>query len=114
MEWGSGTDRDSEWSLGQSGLHGGDALWGDGVNGGDLDASGGVLAVSVLGNVWVGGVSLDTVRLYPFLGVVVGSTMAVVVWVNAIDEHLLGEGDDLTSLDGVMSLNGLDGGESPA
>jgi len=112
-----GLDGDGNWSLGNGGHEGGGrssldvVLRSDhtdlsGVGGGSArSVSGGVLVVRLEGEVVGGRVSH---------GEVLPSTIASVAGGVAINELLLGEGEEVGVLDGVVSLKGSNGGESPA
>jgi hypothetical protein len=80
-----------------------------------MDWAGSGLATSgVSGVIWIVTSLGDTVGGGPGLGEMVGTTLATILVVDAINKLLLGEKDLRSSLDGVVSLNGLDGREGPA
>jgi len=79
----------------KSGLHGGDGVSGDVDVGGGLNnggVGGVVLARSVSGGVWVGGLGLGVVGLEVLNSSVGPATIATVASGVAINELLLGEG----------------------
>jgi hypothetical protein len=82
----------------------------------DGDAAGGVPAGAEFGGVWVGGLSLNAVLLNVLEGVVGPSSVASVVaeLAGAVEELLLGEGDQLAIDDELGALESTGGGEGPA
>jgi len=84
--------------------------------GGDLGGSLGgiVLALSVSSSVGVVGLVLGDVALEVGESVSLPSTVATVGGGVTVDDLLLGEGLEVSGSDGVVSLNGGDGGEGPA
>jgi hypothetical protein len=111
-----GLNGDGSWSLGNGCLklaHGFGGNVGVGGNS-DLTLGGGVLAGSISGGVWVGSLELLTVGLGIGEGVVLPSTLASVGRGVAVDELLLGKGEEGSVSDELVSLDGSGGGESPA
>ena len=107
---------DGGWSLGNGSLELGDGSGLDVSVGLDLDLAlgGRVLAGSVSSGVWVVGLELLSVRLGVLEGVSLPSTGASIGGSVAVDELLLGEGEESSGLDEVVSLNGGGGREGPA
>jgi hypothetical protein len=111
-----GLDGDGGWSLGNGSLEGIDGSSLDGVDslGVDLTLGGLILAGSISGGVWVGRLELLSVGGNVLHGVGLPSTIASVGGGVAVDDLLLGEGEEASGLDEVVSLNGGSGGEGPA
>ena len=120
-----GLNGDGKRLLVESGAHLVDAVWGDGivVADGDSGGAGGVVSASGLLSGGAGGVRVDGLELGLEAGLVVvvsgllEATVASVVTVldvGAINELLLGEGEESTSGNLVSTLEGSGGGEGPA
>ena len=119
-------DRDGKSSDGEGGLHLVNVVGGDGDVGGDLgvsDSDGGVLAASSgfgasgSGGVWVVSLESDSAGLHVVESAVLHATIATEVAVaeaGAVDDLLLGEGLEVAVVLPVSSLEGSNGGESPA
>jgi hypothetical protein len=117
LEHGSvGLNGDGNWSLGNGGLQLVDGLSWDGGIGLDIDLSGVLGGSAGLVNGLVDVVVLEVLSL--LLGVDEGvglpTTVASVGGGVAINELLLGEGEEFTGGDEVSTLDGSGGGESPA
>jgi len=117
-------DGDSEGLEVKAGLHLLNVVLGDVGVGGDIDGGGGVGLVGAgasglggAGGVAVDGLELSLVGLKVLEGAVLHATVATEVAVSeasAVNELLLGEGEELTSSDVVSALKSTGGGESPA
>ena len=111
-----GLNGHSGWSLGDGSL---ELIDGSGLNvsvGGNtnLTLGGSVLASSISGSVWIVRLELLSVSLGIGESIVLPSTSASIGSGVAVNELLLGEGEESSSLDEVVSLNGGGGRESPA
>ena len=111
-----GLNGNGGWSLGNGSLELINGLGSNvGVGGNtNLTLGGGVLAGSVSGSVWIVSLELLSVGLGIGEGVVLPSTSASVGSGVAVNELLLGEGEESSGLDEVVSLNGSGGREGPA
>ena len=119
-----GLDGNGERLIVEGSLHLGAVGWGDVDIAGDLngsggeglsEAGGGVITVSR--GVWVDGLELSGVALVVVVGTSLETTIAAQVAVSdggAVNELLLGEGEELTSGNEVGTFDGTSGGESPA
>jgi hypothetical protein len=111
-----GLNGDGDWGKGNGGLQLSDGLSWDGGVVLDIDLSGEGRSHAGLVNGLVGVVVLEVLSL--LLGVDEGvglpSTAASVGRGIAINELLLGEGEELAGGDEVLSFDGSGGGESPA
>ena len=118
-------DGNSEGLLVEGGLHLVGVVGGDVSVVGDSDGSGGgsLVSAGALDGVDTRGVGVDGLELglvailVVLVGVSLETTIASVVAVlkvGAINELLLGEGEEFTSGDLVGTLKGTGGGESPA
>ena len=119
-----GLDGNGERLSVEGSLHLGAVGWGDVDIAGDLnggggeglsEAGGGVITVSR--GVWVDGLELSGVALVVSVGTRLETTIAAHVAVSdggAVNELLLGEGEELTSGNEVGTFDGTSGGESPA
>ena len=108
---------DGSWLFGNGGL---ELVDGSGRN---VGVSGDInLSVSLVnmagagswGNVWVSRLELLLVGLKVGESVSLPSTVATVRGSVAVNNLLLGEGEKVAGLDGMSSLNGASGRESPA
>ena len=111
-----GLNGHSGWSLGNGSL---ELIDGSGLNvsvGGNtnLTLGGSVLASSISGSVWIVRLELLSVSLGIVESIALPSTSASIGSGVAVNELLLGEGEESSSLDEVVSLNGGGGRESPA
>ena len=111
-----GLNSDGGGSGSNGGLELGDGLGGDGGNLGNVNLTLGGVGLASLGSGSVGVVGLEllSVGLGVSEGVGLPSTVASVGGSVAVDELLLGEGEEGSGLDEVVSLNGGGGGEGPA
>ena len=111
-----GLNGNGGWSLGNGSLELRNGLGSNvGVGGNtNLTLGGGVLAGSVSSGVWIVSLELLSVGLGIGEGVVLPSTSASVGRGIAVNELLLGEGEESSGLDEVVSLNGSGGREGPA
>ena len=93
-----------------------DIVRGNVVDSGDVDLSlvSIIVAGAGLGMVWVGCLKLLSVGIDVVHGVVLPSTIASVGGGVAIDDFLFGEGEKLSRLNKVVSLNSSGCRESPA
>jgi len=109
-------DGDGDWSLLDGGFQGRGRSSGNFVDSSDLDLSGvgRVVASSVSGSVGVLALEVLGVGLNVLHGVFLPSTVATVALGVAVNDLLLREGEESSSGDLVMSLNGGGGRESPA
>jgi len=114
-----GLDGDGGWGLGDGSLELGDGVGWDVLVGSNTDLTKGgiVLAgagLSMTRGVWVSGLELLELGLKVGEGVGLPSTVATVRGLVAGDDLLLGEGEELSTLEEVSTLNSAGGGESPA
>lgn len=111
-----GLDEDRDGLLGDSGLHGADAVGRDHSVGGSpyTSSSSVVSARAILGRVGVRVLSHEVVLGSVVEGLLLPSTIASVVGGVAINKLLLGEGQESAGLDEVASFKGSSGGERPA
>ena len=111
-----GLNGDGGWSLGNGSLELINGLGSNvGVGGNtNLTLGGRVLAGSISGSVWIVSLELLSVGLGIGEGVVLPSTRASVGSGVAVNELLLGKGEESSGLDEVVSLNGSGGREGPA
>lgn len=80
----------------------------------DLTFGGGGLAFSVPGGVWVSGLELLLIALKIVHGVLLETTIAALRLFVTINQLLLGEGEELSGLLEMSSLDGSGGREGPA
>ena len=114
-EWGGlGVDGHGHWSLSDGGLEGSSRVGRNLMDVGNLLVSGRGRARSGLGVVRVLGLEHHTGRFGVLHSVFLPSTVAATASGVAVNELLLGEGEELSGLDEVMSLHGADSGEGPA
>jgi hypothetical protein len=73
-----------------------------------------VFAGSLFGGVWVGSLKLGLVGLEVGEGVCLPSTVASVRGLVAVDDFLLGDGDEVSGLEEMSTLNTGNSSESPA
>merc|ERR1712010_71079 len=113
-------DGDSEGLAGEGRLHLGDVVGCDEVVVGDLDGGGRGLIVltsastsGLARDVGVGGLKLGLVALPVLEGLVLPSTVAAVVASRAVNELLLGEGEERSSPDLVDTFKDTSRGERP-
>jgi len=120
-----GLNGDGKRLLVETGAHLADGVRGDGVvvADGDSGGAGGVVSTSGLVSGGAGGVRVDGLELglgailVVLVSFLLKSTVAsqvAVLEVGAINELLLGEGEELTSGNLVSTLEGSGGGEGPA
>jgi len=111
-----GIDGDGNWSLLDGGFQGRGGVGRDLMNFSDVNLSGVLsgVASSVSGSVGVVLLKVLSVRLDVVHGVFLPSTVATSAGGIAVNDLLLREGKELSSLDEVVSLNGAGGRESPA
>jgi len=117
LEHGSvGLEGHGHWGGGDGGLEGIDGGWGHGLVGLHVNLSGvlGGLARSISGGVGVVVLEVLSLLLGVLEGVLLPSTVASVGGVVAINELLLGEGEEVSGGEEMSTLNGSGGGEGPA
>jgi len=107
---------DGNWLFGDGGLQLGNRFGWDGSISLDVDLSGVLGSLARLGSSLVGVVALEVLSLLLGIneGVGLPSTIAASGFSVAINELLLREGEELSGLDEVLTLNGSGGRESPA
>jgi hypothetical protein len=111
-----GLNGDGDWSLGNGGLQLGNGSSWDGGIGLDINFTGVLGSSAGLVSSLVGVVVLEVLSLLlgVFEGVRLPSTVASIGGGVAINELLLGEGEEVSGGDEVSTFNGSGGGESPA
>ena len=114
-----GLDGDGDWGLGDGSLQLGDGVGWDVLVGSNTDLTkGGIIfagtGLSVSRGVWISGLELLELALEEGEGVGLPSTGASIRGLVAGDDFLLGEGEELSGLEEVSTLNSAGGGESPA
>ena len=114
-----GLDGDGGWGLSDGSLQLGDGVgWDVSVRGNTNLTLGGIIfagaGLSMSRGVWVSGLELLKLGLEVGEGVGLPSTLASVRGLVAGDDFLLGEGEELSGLEEVSTLDSAGGGESPA
>ena len=116
VEWSLGGDRDGSWSLSNGSLEGRDGVWLDSVGADRFDLTVGfaVFAGSSLGGVLVVALVFLVVTVQVFETSMGGTTVTSVGLGVAINKLLLGEVQELSTLDFMTTFHRGSGRESPA